>query len=139
MLDLAPAGGKGAEESLGGAVELGHAAADRPEADPEALAQAMAEHGLVDEPGGAGVGVEESGVGCGPGAVAPPRHVGHQHVGVELGVPRSRGPVHEGGRHETVGADVTGAVAPPAQPQGVALEVAEGVGHGFLVGDTDGG
>ena len=76
-----------------------------PKRTPRLLAEAGPQRGLVEEAGGAGMGVEEAGVGGRPGAVGPFGHVGHQHVGVELGVAGPRGAMHEGGGHH--------ALAPP--------------------------
>ena len=100
-----------------------------PEADTEGSGETGPEGGLVEEAGGPGVVVEEAGVGGGPGAVVALGHVGHQHVGVELGVARPRGPVREGGRHDPLGSDLAFAARTPADHEGVALEVAEGLGR----------
>ena len=71
-----------------------------PKRDPEGLDQPGAQRGLVDEAGGAGVEVESAGVGGRPAAVGTFDGVGHEHVGVELGIAGARGPVHEGGGHQ---------------------------------------
>ena len=101
-LDLAPSGRKGAQHPLGHPLELGHAADRWAEADAERLAEAGPERRLVDEAGRAGVGVDQAGVGGRPGAVGPLRHIGHQHVGVELGVAGPRGAMDEGGADESL-------------------------------------
>ena len=139
MLDLTSAGREGSEQCLGDTVEFGHATGHLAEAHAQGPGEAGTQGALVEETGGPGVAVEEAGVGSGPDAVDPFGHVGHQHMGVELGVARPRGPVREGGRHEPLGPDTGLAACAPADTEGMALEVAEGLVDGVLVDAADDG
>ena len=81
--------------------------------------------------------VEQPGVGGRPGAVHSLGGVGHQHVGVELGVPGPGGPVLEAGGDQALGLDPVLPAGAPPDPEGVPLEVAEGPGHGLGVDPAD--
>ena len=69
---------------------------------PEALGQLVAQLGLVEVAGGLRVAIDRRVVEAGPAAIRPLGRVGHQDVGVELGVPGARGAVAEGGGEEAV-------------------------------------
>lgn len=58
---------------------------------------------LIEEASGAGVVVKQAVVGGRPDPVNPLGHIGNQHVGVELGIPRPRSPVGEPSRNESLG------------------------------------
>ena len=119
--------------------ELGRTAGDGAEADAEGLDQIGPQRRLVDEAGRAGVEVEEPGVGGGPPAVRAEHHIGRQHVGMQLGIARSRSPVDEGGRHQSRRLDPTLAVVSAAGQRGMALEVGQPFGDRPVMSGPDGG
>ena len=61
--------------------------------------QLVAQHGLVDDPGGFGFVIQRLGVEGDQCAVGADLAVGHDHVGVQVRVPAARGLVLVGDAH----------------------------------------
>src|SRR4051794_15652785 len=83
------------EDFVVDAADLGHAVADGFPFDAERVGEVLAQGGLVEEAGGALVGVEGAAVEGGLAAVSA-GGVGNDGVGVQLRVASARGPVPEG-------------------------------------------
>ena len=132
-LDLQTTGGERLQEDLGDAIQLGHPLVHRAEADTEGIGQAGPKGCLVEEPSRPGVEVEEAGIGCRPGTVLAEGRIGHQDVGVELGVTGPGGPVLEAGSDQPLRSDPALSAGPPADSEGIALQIAERVGDRFRV------
>ena len=135
--DLLAALGVGLDPLPGDARDLGPAVVDLGPLDAEALGELVAQDRLVEEAGGAGVLVDERAVQRPEAAVDALGHVGHQQVGVEVGIAGPAGAVAERGHGQAVPADALGAgVAAPGHGR-VLLEVGDGLGRGRLVGGDD--
>ena len=132
-LDLRPAAREVAQNVVGKALQLGGPAAHRLEGEAEFTRQLRAQLGLVEVATGLRLPVE---VGAVQGRVAPVGalgEVGHQDVGVELGIAGARGAVGKGRGDHPAGVGDLGAAGAAAHESRLALDVVEGGSDGALV------
>lgn len=113
--------------------DIGVALLDLLEERPDRPRQLVAQDGLVDKAGGAGLPVDRSSVERRPSTVRPFCDIGDKHVGVERRVTKPARPMPETGGDEavTVGRLVAGVPAPDLAR--VTFQVGDGCVDGALV------
>ena len=120
VLDLAPSGGEQFAELGWDADDLGGAFVDGSPVDAEAAGELVAEVGLVEVAGGAGLPQQRLAVERPPLPVLAVREIRDEHVGVQLRVAGAAGPMRERGgdepvdRNDLVSVDATTGSAPLA-------------------------
>lgn len=136
-LDLGSALGELAEDRRRYCVKLRGALQHRAPADTPARGQTCSQLGLVQESGGAGVGVEVAGIECRPGTVRTLRRVRHNDVRVQLRITGPTRSVPKRRADEAAALEAVGAVVAPADEHRLALQVAQRRRQRLLVRGDD--
>src|SRR5439155_11934424 len=95
LLDLGPALREQPQHLGGDPSYIGDAVADRSPLQAEVAGEGVAEMGLVEVTGGLGLDIQGAAVERRPASVWPEGEIGHQDVGVQVGIAGPTGAVAE--------------------------------------------